>query len=223
MNQNQPQSIRRSNRSMSQGVAVVVDEADLLGAGEEPAGRLGGGPRRDRHRVHLEIGLVVMSGLGRAREAARGTGRRSPGTRAVAQYLSVMPSQPRSLVVGNRRLVLERRCSLTSSRPSVAEDADQPLVQDVVAGGLRLAEARHPPVGRERHRAGRGVGDRVGDREHVVVVDRDRRREDEAGAVVIGERQRRRRGQPGVARGRPHRVRTGGFSAASPIQPNSAK
>ncbi len=72
----------------------------------------------------------------------------------------------------------------------VAEIADQALVQDVVAGGLRRAVARDQAVGKERDRIGALVHHVFLDGEQVFVVDRDGAAEFEPLAVVIGERHR---------------------------------
>ena len=113
---------------------------------------------------------------------------------AEAQYLSVKPSQPPSPCVGlglagglvdvgvGRRVLL------------VADDALKSLVQHRIAGDIGHAVAQDEPVGLQRRGRAARIDDRVGDREHVFVVDRDDALEDEARAVVPGQRHRLRQG-----------------------------
>ena len=78
-------------------------------------------------------------------------------------------------------------------------------MQDVASGGVRRAGAVDEREGRQRHRLGAGIGDALGDREHVVVVDRDHAGEAQPLAVVPGERDRMAE-REGGGRSLPHRV-----------------
>ena len=85
-----------------------------------------------------------------------------------------------------------------------AQHAQRALVQDVVAGGLRLVIPAHAGERVQRHRGARVVGDPLGDGEHVVAIHRDLQREHQPGAVIPAERHGRGLGQAGCG-GRPHR------------------
>src|SRR5262249_1248355 len=86
--------------------------------------------------------------------------------------------------------------------------ADQPLMQD--EGGLRLwrSEPRDEPVWIKRDRVGARIGNIVGDREHVVLVDRYGAGEHETLAIVVGESDRRRSGERSGRPCLPHRIWT---------------
>ncbi len=90
----------------------------------------------------------------------------------------------------------------------VADHADEAFVQNGVAGGRRTADAVHAREIVERDRLAGLVLDRVLHREQIFVVDRNDALEDEALAVVPGERQRLAGGKL-VRIGRPQRLGRG--------------
>ena len=86
-------------------------------------------------------------------------------------------------------------------------------MQHRISGDVRLAVAQDEREGLHRRRRAAGIDDRIGDREHVLVVDRDDALEGEARAVVPGQRHRLIGGQ-GLAVGGPDGVEIGGLGAA---------
>ena len=86
----------------------------------------------------------------------------------------------------------------------VAENADQALVQDVIALDVRRAVARDQRIRIKRDRGAAAVGHVVLDGEEIFVVDRDDAAERQPLAVVPGQRQRLRRRQRAGALLRPH-------------------
>ena len=78
---------------------------------------------------------------------------------------------------------------------AVADHADKALMEHRISGDVGLAVAQDE--GERLHRRGRGarIGDRIGDREHIFVVDSDDALEDEARAVVPGQQHRALGGQ----------------------------
>jgi len=95
-------------------------------------------------------------------------------------------------------------------------------MQDRISGGVRPAVAQDEPVGLHRRRRGAGVHHRIGDREHVFVVDRDHPLEDEARAIVPGHRHRLRRAQR-LAIGGPERIKAGSLCPGWTYNPVSAQ
>ena len=168
---------------------IDADDRDFLGAGEQP--RVGGAGRarrmvcgcRDNRSDRFSAPLTS------AAEKRAFTLASVLGSSAAAQYLSVKPSQALvasqlsdflipHLLVGFGLLAL------------VAHHADQAFVQDVIAEHRRRAVARDQRIGKQRHRRAAFVGDLVLEREQIMVVDRDGAGEDEALAVVVGQRHR---------------------------------
>ena len=88
------------------------------------------------------------------------------------------------------------------------DETEVALVQHGIARRRRFALALDQRVGRERHRRLPLVGNALGNREHVVAVHRDLAREDEAVAVVEGQRDRGCRREL-LAVGLPQRVGIG--------------
>ena len=172
-------------------VAVIVDRADFLGAGEHARRRLDRRARRDGLFRADEVGLIVLRLLAPARREARLDRRRLRRDDRRAPIF-VGEAEPAAVALEGQRLariLVDRRVG-DFLHAAVADHADEAFVQHRIAGDIGLAVAQDEPIGPHRRRRAAFVGDRVGDGEHVLVVDRDDPLEDEALAVVPGQRHR---------------------------------
>ena len=88
----------------------------------------------------------------------------------------------------------------------IAHHADQAFMQNVIAEHRRRAVARDQRIGKQRDRRAALVGDLVLDGEQIMVVDRDGAGEDEALAVVVGQRHRMIDAERAGALLLPHRI-----------------
>ncbi len=189
-------------------VAIAVDDADHLGAGKQVVRLLDRGARRDAGCGSAEVGLVErprLVGIEKAAVVGRGRVGNDGGSPVLVGDAQPSPGDVFEVLLA----VLLDRLVLDFLEPLVTEHADRAFVQDPVAGSLGLADPGHPAEGGDRRGAVAVVGDRVADREHVLVVDRDRAAEHEPGAVVVGQRHRCRAGEFRVRRRRPHRLGPG--------------
>ena len=187
---------------------VVVDRRHLLGAGEDPGGGLDGGARRDRLLLAKEIGLVVdwlnRPACGEARLDRRGlrrNDRRAP--------VFVGEAEPPAVALEGfgpaGRLLDVLIGDLLYA--AVADHADEAFVQHRIAADRRHAMAEHEGVGLHGRCRAAGVRDRIRDREHVFVVDRNDALEDQTRAIVPGQRHRLRWSER-LPIGGPYRVET---------------
>ena len=146
------------------------------------------GRDRDRDRRDSPTG----SGCGRCRNRRSAAGRPPcrGGTSATAQYLSVMPSQPSVDLPGVTCFSFSILEYLISCRPSLPVTPIRPSCTYIEVRAVGLVEAGDAAVVRQRYRRAAGVVDRVGDGEHVIVVDRDRALESQALVVGVGQRHR---------------------------------
>ena len=133
-------------------LVVAVDDADLLGAGEQARFGGAGRARRDRARGAQIVGLIGLGAADLVRQElgvdlSRGIGdqRRGPVLVGDAEPAPWWPGTASVL------LLLDLRVG-DSCQALLAEHADQALVQDVVALRLRRAVARDQRVGIERDR-----------------------------------------------------------------------
>ncbi len=175
--------------------------------------------RRDGLLLAEEIGLVVdrlnRPACGEARLDRRGlrwNDRRAP--------IFVGEAKPPAIALEGidlaGRLLDVRVCDFLHA--AVPDHADKALVQHGIAADSRSAMAQDERVGLHGRRRGAGVRDRVHDREHVFVVDRDDPLERETRAIVPGQRHRLRWGQR-LPIGRPHRVEARSFCPCRAYKP----
>ena len=153
-------------------------------------------PGRDRLFLSEEIGLIVHRLYGPARGEARvdrsglfGNDRRAP--------VLVGEAEPAAIALEGANLagILFDPGVGDFLHSAVADHADKAFMEHRISGDVGLAVAQDE---RERlHCRGRGarIGDRIGDREHIFVVDSDNALEDEPCAVVPGQRHRALGGQ----------------------------
>ena len=169
---------------------VIVDRIDLFGAGEDSGRRLERGPGRDRLFRPEEIGLVVLrlhAAAGRKAGVDRGgllgNDRGAPilvGEAEPAADALVGAHLARVLV--DRRVgdFLNRQCEADLPPAVTDDDADKALMEHRISGDVRLAAAQDEPKRLHSRRRAARIGDRIGDREHIFVVDGDDALEDEA-------------------------------------------
>ena len=185
---------------------IDADHGHFLGAGEQPRVGRAARARRDGLRRRQIIGLVGVhaAAFGRGKAGADlcvgvGQQRRRPvfvgdaepdigGVPALALLVV-------DLLVG---LVLQAL---------VADHADQAFMQNVIALHLRRAVARDQRIGKQRDRVAALVRHLVFQGEQITVVDRDGAAEDQARAVVVGQRHRMVDAERARALLLPHRVR----------------
>ena len=192
---------------------IGVDHPDLLGAGEDQRLNRLRGARRDDRRVGQIVGLIAHRRLAEIREARLET---LAGLRN-QRHGPVFVGDAEPAVARLRRrdvaVVLEVRI-VDFLQALGAGHADQAFMQDVDAARLRLADPVDPAVIGDRCRRGTLVGDLVRQREHVVLVDRNRALEGQPGSVVVGQRHRGRWRQRGAFGRGPHRVVVGQVAVA---------
>ena len=220
MKKNHPQSIKQVEFLDAEVVAIGGEKVDHLRPGEQPAGLGGSGARRHALGSAGKVRLIERRRLVGI-DVAAGVGFRLIGHQRRRKVL-VGDAEPAAGDVLPRHLVaLLHVLVFVFLQPVAAEHADQALVQDPVAGHLWRADACDPSEGRDGHRRRAVVGDIVGHRDHVLVVDGDLACERQPGAVVIGQRHRRGGGQLGVGRRRPFGRRAGqgaGLGRADPAE-----
>ena len=199
----------------------IVD--DFLCAGEDASRGFGCRSRRDRLLLAEEIGLVVDRLNGSAgrkpgldRRGLFGNDRRSP--------VFVGEPEPAAIALeGDRftRILFDPRVG-DFLHSAVADHADEAFMQHRIAGDVRLAVAQNERERLYGRRRASGVHDRIGDREHILVVDRDDALEGEVRAIVPGQRHRLIGGQ-GFAVGGPDGIEIGSLAPPALTKPVSAQ
>ena len=189
---------------------VAVEEADLLGAGEEVRGERDGLPRIHRERLGLVdglegIGLPVLDRhvLEAALETCRLVGNQRDQPVLVGQS---HPAAGGLVAVPVARVEGVAHVVVVGLPIVLAEDTQRAILEDEERlerqDGLRgVAEARDQRIGSEREGGCGGVTHRLGDGEDEVLVDLDLARERKPGAVVPAKRDRlagRERGAVGL-------------------------
>ncbi len=208
---------------------VVVEKMHFLGAGEEPV--LGAERAMRRHQLlaAVEIGLEDVAMALAIISHLRGDGRllrRDEG----GEPVFVGEAEPAAgggidhrafLHIGIVIFVRRRPPSAVMQR--AVEHGERAFMQQIRRGGRRLADAHDAAKGGERHRLAGAVLDRLGDGEHVIVVDGVTALEAQALAIVPGEIDRLLRREQ-FARGGPARLGPGSFTAepSGGVQPKSA-
>ncbi len=179
---------------------VLLKETDHLRAREQAVGYAFPLSRLDRDRMlpHIRIELLFLIS-----EQTGFVGLRLIGNENRRPIL-IGEAEPSALVgrnrflgpIGQRVIVLERVGVGHFLEAVRAKHADQPLVEHRIAEQpLRLGQTRHLAPRPERDGLARLVLDLIGDREHVMTVDRNLAMENQSGAVVPAKLDRRYRRQ----------------------------
>ncbi len=183
----------------------MAQRVDHLGAGEQvmrDARRAAGRDIAGAELIARIIGLGAAEGFGAERAVIVLMLRRNNGRHPVFVG-DAGPAAGGGEGLGRRAVVLEIVIARVFQR---IRPGDEAFVQHPVFLAGRHAVARHQRIGIKRRRAAGLVQHAVADREHVLVVDLDAPREDQAMAIVPAQHHRMARRQHRAARQRPHRV-----------------
>jgi hypothetical protein len=178
-----------------------------------------------------EIGLVILRLYRSARRKARFDGLRLARNDRGRPVL-VGEAEPAAIALEGEHLAWVFFDAGISDllHPAVADHPDEAFMQHRVACDVGLAATQDQRIGTQRNRIGPGVFDRIGNREHVMVVDRDDPPERQAGAIVplqrhrfVGAESRRIRAPEGGAVRRFDAFRVGDEAAFGPIGRGAAR
>ncbi len=198
---------------------IAFEDVHHLGAGEQPVGDGGGLAGRNGPRIQPVIGLIGLGARIGARAqilAVEGLVRRRHHGRHPVFVGDADPAAGGTEALGRGAGFLE--VVILGVDFAAVRHPDKAFMQDPAGDGLGNVLARDIAVREQIHRRAALVGDAVGDREHVFVVDGDGAGEDQAMAIVPAQDHRMARRQDAAIHLGPFTAVIGHVGGADPAE-----